>query len=161
MKIKGFLCTTTATTNEEYKEVLKKRNVWMAALVVMGALIAGSAFYAEQSQKAVLPDYIMGVYCGFGTGIFLAGILFLVKNLILLGNEEKLKQSRLENADERLDEINKRAARVTLIVLLFVVVAFCMILGIYEPVLIKAMLFFVNVFVFSYIIAFSYYKKKM
>ncbi len=161
MKIKGFLCTTTAATNEEYREVLKKRNIWMAVLALTGALIAGSTFYAYQSQRAMLPEYIMGVYCGFGTGIFLAGILFLIKNLILLGNEEKLKQSRLENADERLDEINKKAARTTLMVLLIVVAAFCMVLGIYEPVLIKALLFFVNVFVFTYIITFTYYKKKM
>lgn len=161
MKIKGLLCTTTAATNEEYREVLKKRNIWMIVLALTGVLIAGSTFFASQSQRAALPDYIMGVYCGFGTGIFLAGILLLVKNLILLGNEEKLKQSRLENADERLDEINKRAARVTLIILLFVMTVFCMIFGIYEPVLIKALLFLIDTIIFSYIIAFAYYKKKM
>ncbi len=161
MKIKGFLCTTTAATNEEYREVLKKRNIWMIILALAGGLIAGSAFYANKLQIAALPEYIMGVYCGFGTGIFLAGILLLIKNMILLGNEDKLRQSRLENADERLDEINKRAARVTLIILLFAVVTFCMVLGIYEPILIKAMVFFINVFAFSYIITFAYYKKKM
>lgn len=161
MKIKGFLCVTTARTNEEYREVLKKRNIWLAVLSLVGVLIAGITFYAWNAGMSVLPDYIMGVYCGFGTGIFLASILLLVKNLILMKNEEKLKQSRLENADERYDEINKKAARVTLMTLVLVIIAGGMIGGIFEPVLVKATVFLVDVFAFSYIIAFTYYKRKM
>lgn len=161
MKIKGFLCTTTAATNEEYKEVLKKRNIWIAVLALTGVLIAGSAFLAHQSQTAALPDQALGVYCGFGTGIFLAGILLFMKNIILLHNEEKLKQSRLESADERLDEINKKAARATLMIMMFVITAAGMIFGIFEPVLFKAVIFVIDMFLFSYIIAFVYYKKKM
>ena len=84
MKIKGFLCTTTAATNEEYKEVLKKRNIWIAVLALTGVLIAGSAFLAHQSQTAALPDQALGVYCGFGTGIFLAGILLFMKNIRMM-----------------------------------------------------------------------------
>ena len=84
-----------------------------------------------------------------------------MKNIILLHNEEKLKQSRLENADERLDEINKKAARATLMIMMFVITAAGMIFGIFEPVLFKAVIFVIDMFLFSYVIAFVYYKKKM
>lgn len=161
MKIRGFLCATNAKTNAEYREVLKKRNIWMAVLALAGVLIAGVTFYAWKSQLSALPDYIMGVYCGFGTGIFLAGILLLVKNLIVMRSEEKLKQSRLENADERYNEINKNAARVTLMVMVLTIIAGGMIGGIFEPVLVKATVFLVDVFALSYMIAFACYKRKM
>lgn len=161
MKIRGIFCGTTAATNEEYRKVLKKRNVWMAALTATGILIAAAAFMAEENGKAALPDYILGVYCGFGTGLAVAGILLFVKNLMLMKNEEKLKQSRLENADERLAEIGTKANRTATMVVMLAGTAGAMIAGIYEPVLVKALIFILDVFLFSYVAAFAYYKKKM
>lgn len=161
MKIKGLLCSTTAKTNEEYREVLKKRNICKMALVLAGILIAGTAFYAEQMQKTTLSEEVIGVYCGFGVGIAVAGIVLLIKSIILMGNEEKLKQERLENADERLAQIRHKAAHITLIIMLLVIVGGGMIGSIFEPVLIKAMIFLIDVFALSYIASFNYYKKRM
>lgn len=161
MKVRGIFCGTTAATNEEYRTVLKRRNIWMVILMLAGALIAGSALYAEQAGKAALPDYIIGVYCGFGTGIALAGLLLLIRNLILMGNEGKLKQDRLENSDERIREISNRACRTCLVILMLALVAGGMIGGIYEPILVKATILLVDVFALSYIGAYSYYKRKM
>ena len=45
-----------------------------------------------QNGTAVLPEHILGVYCGFGTGVAIAGIILFVRNMLLLGNEEKLKK---------------------------------------------------------------------
>lgn len=161
MKIKGFLCSTTARTNEEYRKVLKRRNIGKLALIFAGALIAGTAFYAEQTQKTALPEEMVGLYCGFGVGIAIAGIALLIKSLILMGNEEKLKQERLENADERLTEIRNKAASTTCMVMLMVICAGGMIGGLFVPILVKATIFMVDVFAFSYIVSFSYYKRKM
>lgn len=161
MKIKGLFCGTTATTNEEYKKVLKRRNIWKLVLVLAGILISGTAFYAEQMQKTALSEEVLGLYTGFGVGLALAGIILLIKTMILMGNEEKLKQDRLENADERLNEIRSKSAQVSLMVMLLVIITGGMICSIFEPILIKAMIFLVDVFAFSYIAAFSYYKKKM
>lgn len=161
MKIRGLFCGTTAATNEEYREVLKRRNIWMIALTAAGALVAGAVLVAEQSGKAALPEYILGVYCGFGTGLALAGIVLFVRNLILMKNEDKLKQSRLENSDERLKEIAGKAAMTAMKVMILVGTASGLIAGIYEPVLIKALIFILDVFIFSYIVAFAFFKKKM
>ena len=161
MKFRGLFCATTATNNEEYRRVLKKRNLWIAAIAALGILVAGVAFFAGQSGETALPDHILGVYCGFGTGIVLGMAVLFVRNLILLKNEEKLKQNRLENSDERLEMIGNKSANAALRVLLLVGSAAAMIGGIYEPVLIKALIFSLDLFLFSYLVAFAYYKKRM
>lgn len=161
MKIRGLFCGTTAASNEEYRKALKRRNLWMAALTVAGILIAVAALLADENGSALLPEYVLGVYCGFGTGLALAGILLMIRNVVLMRNEEKLKQSRLENSDERLQTIGNRAALTALKVLLLVIVAGGLIAGIYEQVLIKAVLFLLDVFFLSYIAAFSYFKRRM
>ncbi len=161
MKIRGIFCGTTAATNEEYRKVLKRRNLWMLALIVAGAFIAVMALVAENSKAAALPDYILGVYCGFGTGLAVAGIILFVRNLMLMKDESKLKQDRLENTDERLQEIGSRAAMTAIKVMLLVGTASGLIAGIYEPILIKALIFILYVFFFSYIVAIAFYKKRM
>ena len=87
-------------------------------------------------------------------------VLF-VRNLMLLRDEEKLKKSRLENADERLEQIGGKASQTALKVLLLAGGAAALIGGIYEPVLVRVLLFGLDLFVFSYLIAFAYYKKRM
>ncbi|MDE6184276.1 MAG: hypothetical protein K2G39_02440, partial [Lachnospiraceae bacterium] len=144
-----------------YKKVLKRRNIGKIVLIVAGILIAGTAFYAEQMQKTTLAEEVIGLYCGFGVGIAIAGIVFLIKSIVLMANEEKLKQDRLENADERLAEIRSKAARVTLMVMLMVILGGGMICSIFEPLLMKATVFLIDVFALSYIISFTYYKRKM
>lgn len=161
MKFRGIFCATTATNNEEYKKELKRRNLWYLLIAVLGILAAVAAFAAGQSGTAQIPEYILGVYCGVGTGITLGmGILF-ARNLLLLKNEEKLKQSRLENADERLEMIGNKASHTALKVLMLAGSAAALIGGIYEPVLIRVLIFELDMFLFSYLAAFAYYKKKM
>ncbi len=50
MKIIGLFCGTTATNNEEYRKVLKRRNIWMAALALAGIVIAGAALLAHGTR---------------------------------------------------------------------------------------------------------------
>ena len=78
-----------------------------------------------------------------------------------MGNEEKLKQERLENADERLVEIRNKAASTTCMVMLLVICVVGMIYGLFVPILVKATVFLMDVFAFSYIASFFYYKRKM
>lgn len=161
MRFRGLFCTTTATNNEEYRKILKRRNLWYVLIGAAGILIAGAALMAAQSAKSELPEYILGVYCGFGTGIVLGMAVLFVRNLIMLRDEEKLKQNRLENTDERLEMIGNKAGMTALKILLLVGTVGALIGGIYEPVLIKVLIFGLDVFLFSYLIAFAYYKRRM
>lgn len=159
--MRGIFCQTTATTNEEYKKELKSKNLWMVLLILLGAAIAVAAYLADAKGTLEIPSYMLGVYCGMGTGIAAAGVILLVKNLRLLGNEEKLKASRLENYDERNKEIKGKAVMAAVKVMLTSCLVTALIAGIYYPYLIKVLLFILYVFLFSYLIAYSYYKRKM
>ncbi len=159
--MRGIFCQTTATTNEEYRKELKSKNLWLVLLILTGVAIAAAAYLAESRGTLEISSYMLGVYCGAGTGIAAAGAILLVKNLLLLGNEEKLKASRLEHYDERNKEINGKAVMAAIKVMLIVCGITAFIAGIYYPYLIKVLLFVVYVFLFSYLIAYSYYKRKM
>ncbi len=112
-------------------------------------------------QGVQLPEYILGVYCGFGTGITLAAMIIFVRNLLLMGNEEKLKCSRLENTDERIVEIRRRAVGIATGATLFSCTGLGLIWGIYEQVLVKSVICMLDIFLFSYVVACAYYKKKI
>ena len=88
-------------------------------------------------------------------------VILIVRNLILLKNEEKLKQNRLENIDERLELIGNKAGQTAIKVLLLVGTAGAMIGGIYEPILIKVLIFGLDVFILSYLAAFAFYKRRI
>ena len=104
---------------------------------------------------------MMGVYCGMGTGITLGCLILIGRNLLLFRDEEKLKRSRLENSDERLRQISGLAIRAAVLAMMIAALAGGLIGGIFYPILIKAFLFILYVFLFSYLIACRVYDKRM
>ena len=161
MSMRGIFCQTTATTNEEYRKELKDRNGWLLFMAIGGAGEAAAAALAESGGTLSIPDYMLGVYCGTGAGIMVAAIVLYIINLFLLKDEEKLKKSRLENYDERNQEIRNKALLAAVKILLVVCFVTAMVGGIFYPYLIKMLLFVIYVFLFSYLIANAYYKRRM
>lgn len=161
MRIRGLFCSSSALTNEDYRKVLKDRNKWMIALIITGMAAAATAFWANESKNAAISEEMLGVYGGFGIGIALAGIILFIKNLILLRDERKLKESRLNNTDERLEQISSKAIKTALKIMMLATVAGGLLGGIFYPILVKAVIFILYVFFFSYMIAFRVYQRKM
>ena len=161
MSMRGIFCQTTATTNEEYRKELKDRNGWLLFMAIGGAGEAAAAALAESGGTLSIPDYMLGVYCGTGAGIMVAAIVLYIRNLFLLKDVEKLKKSRLENYDERNQEIRNKALLAAVKILLVVCFVTAMVGGIFYPYLIKMLLFVIYVFLFSYLIANAYYKRRM
>lgn len=159
--MKGILCGTTAKTNEEYKKVIKSRMKIMVVIIIIGIITSTIGFGAEFYLKVSTNEMMMGVYSGLGVGLFVAGTILLIKNRMLLNDEEKLKASRLNNTDERIQEISNKAFRIAALVMIVALYATALIGGIFYQVLIQVLLFIVCIFLLSYVIAFKYYNNKM
>ena len=159
--MKGILCGTTAKTNEEYKKVIRNRMKFMLAIIIIGIITATVGFWAEFLLKAPINDLVLGVYSGIGVGLSVTGVILLIKNRFLLNNDEKLKESRLNNTDERIQEVGNKAFRVATYVMLVALYGTGLIGGLFYPVLVEALLFVVCTLSLAYMIAFKYYNNKI
>ncbi|MBL4934317.1 hypothetical protein JK636_00945 [Clostridium sp. YIM B02515] len=159
--MKEIFCTTTAKTNDEYREVIKKRMRTMVLLIIIGFITALVGFGAESYLKLSINEHMLGVYTGVGTGLFVGGIILWIKNKLLLGNEDKLKESRLSNTDERIQEIGNRALRTATYVIIIVIYAIALIGGLFNQILFQAFMFVIFTFIIAYAIAYKYYNGKM
>lgn len=159
--MKGILCGTTAKTNEEYKKVLKTRMKFTVPVIIIGIITAALGFLGKFHFKVQINDMMLGVYSGIGVGLFAVGIILWIKNRLLLNNDEKLKASRLNNTDERIQEIRNKALGVTTCVLLVALYAIALIGGLFYPILVGVLFFVICTFLLTYMIAFKYYNNKM
>ncbi|MDO5423618.1 MAG: hypothetical protein Q4F41_07830 [Eubacteriales bacterium] len=159
--MRGIFCSQVTKSDEEYCEVLKKRKTRMVGLFLLGLAAMGISAWAEWSGKAVIADYMLGVYCGGGTGLMLGAVILWFQQNALLKNERKRKERRMEEADERVAEISNRAYRTAATMLLVGLYLTGLVGGLFEPLMVKILLFLVCIFMFSYLVAFRYYEKKM
>ncbi|MDF2487034.1 MAG: hypothetical protein K0R46_3202 [Herbinix sp.] len=159
--MRGLLCGTTANTNEEYKQVVKIRMYRFLCLGLVGAITFVTALLAEFYWKLDVKEQMLGVYTGAGAGILGASVLLWIKNKRLLGNEEKLKASRISNADERIKEISNKAFKMAAVIMLIAMYATALIGGLFYPVLVELLLAIVSIFVFAYLVSYFVYSKRM
>lgn len=159
--MRGPFCMTTAKNNEEYRRELKVRNVIYAILMLAGIGITVFAYYAYAFMDLAVEEYTLGFYCGAGTGVFVGAGILLIRNCIVMKDEQRLKEARLENSDERNLEINGKAIRVSSFLMVCAAAAFAFIGGIFNAELVKPMTFLIIFFAFSYMAARKYYSGKM
>lgn len=159
--MRGLLCGTTARTNEEYKQVVKVRMYRFAGLGLIGAITLITALLAEFFWKLDVKEEMLGVYTGAGFGIVLISVIMIVKNTLMLKDEEKLKESRISNSDERIKEITNKAFRTASIIMLIAMYALALIGGLFNPELVKLLSMVVSIFVFAYVVSYYIYNKKM
>lgn len=161
--MKGFclMSATKATNNEEYRKQIQAKNKYMWGLILLGLITAVIAYYMEFSGKMKVDDYMLGVYCGLGVGLFASGIALLIRNKRLLKDEAKLKEARLQATDERNVEIGMRAQKIAAIVLLVVIYLVFLIGGVYDPILSKVMSCLICLFLVAYAIAWRILNHRM
>jgi hypothetical protein len=130
-------------------------------LGLVGAITFVTALLAEFYWKLDVKEQMLGVYTGAGAGILGASVLLWIKNKRLLGNEEKLKASRISNADERIKEISNKAFKMAAVIMLIAMYATALIGGLFYPVLVELLLAIVSIFVFAYLVSYFVYSKRM
>ena len=135
--------------------------ILFAGMGILGAITMVIGFLAEARWEVSISDRMLGVYTGFGTGLVIVSILFIVQNIRLLGNEEKLKENRIKNSDERIQEISNRAFRYAGGALFFATYVVALIGGLFYPELIQVLLILIAVFVLTYFGSYIYLNKKM
>lgn len=157
----GMFCGTNVSSNEEYKKYVKKRIMIMKVLVFIGVVTLGVAMAAEQIWNIQADSYILGVYSGVGSGLMVAGVVLIVKNRRLLQNEEKLRQARVEAYDERNLEINTKATKIALGILLVGMYMVMLIGGLWYPILMRVMSVLVCLFLVAYFVAYKIIEKRV
>lgn len=155
----GFFCNSKATNNEEYKKVIQTRMTRMVFLFGIGCLTIAVSLIAKDNKAVTIGDQMLGVYTGVGTGLMFAAAILWIKNMLILKDDEKLKNSRLENADERIQEISLKAFRVAGFALLVALYGFGLIGGLFYPILVEVLMAKVSIFLFVYMIAYRIYDK--
>ncbi len=159
--MRGLFCGTPAKTNEEYKKVVKRRMLIMTLVGIAGAAALVIALLAKNFWNVTIEERMLGFYTGVGTGLFAGAIIMLIKDAILLRNEEKLKESRLNNTDERNQEISNKAVKFSVAVILFALYAVALIGGLYYPVLVKIMSGMIFLFLLAYMGSYQFYNRRM
>lgn len=157
----GIFCTAAFSNNEEYKQHLKKRNRAMAGVSVLGLLTFVIGIAANFVWNAAVPEYMLGFYSGLGIGLMIGGVTVIVKNTRKMKTEETLRKNRIEAADERNVEIRNAAMKTALSILLAGMYLFMLIGGLWYPVLVKILLALVLLFLFSYVVSYRIFSKKM
>lgn len=95
---------THAKTLEEYRRTLRLREGCFWGLALLGAATLGVTLLLMRGSIADESDaaYLQGVWCGIGTGLIVAGVLFAVRTRRMLSQDEAALRSALrEEQDER------------------------------------------------------------
>lgn len=157
----GFFCKTTAKSDEEYIKDIKKKMKLFVLVGIVGIATMVITELAVNQGGIKLNSRIHDFYLGAQTGIIFAAIILWIKHKYLLTNKDKLKESRLNQSDERVHEIREKSFKAAAIVLLVSLYGIIFIAGIFYPILIKFVVPVIFLFLISYGIFYKIYEKRM
>lgn len=148
-------------TDEAYRNIVKRKAVVAGCLMALG-IVAIAAFTAAKYIFMVeMDDFMSGFFVGAGTGLFFAGGALMIKRIMLLKDEKKLKKARIAESDERnrtISEAALRAATVVLLVAMYIVII-ASVFAMQE--LIKVMSLLICLFLAAYVVSYRVLQKKM
>ncbi len=147
-------------TDEGYRAVLRRKQITFWVLLVLGIitalvpLAAKLLAWSENSES-------LGFFSGMGVGIVAVSIVLLRKQRKTLKNAELLHKERIAYADERNQEIARRAWAIAGAMLLIALYLVGIIGGIFYPVLHYVLGALALVFCLSYSISYWILRKRM
>lgn len=157
--MKGIFCSTSAKTDGEYREYLKKRITALTVLGMIGLATILAVLLTNQFAKDSLNGYdsfIMGV----GSGLLCASVILIIKLRRVMNDSEKLRRARIQATDERNIQISTAAMKVTLAVMLAADYIIMFVGGFRYPILTKIAAIIVCTAILAYLIAYKVLSKK-
>lgn len=159
--MKGILCATKATTNEEFKQELEKKKRLYFLISTAGVIMVFISVISSM-YNIILSDTMQEVFSGMGFGLMIVGGLLTIKAQYIIRDEAWMKKERLNNSDERNIEISNRSFRSAAWILIFSLY----LTGLVGSVLIDERLFifvFVNVLIslVGYLLSYNYFNHKL
>ncbi len=155
---------------DNYKAKIKNRMIFGVVGLIIFIPIAVYAFMRYFDTKGVvfgtpLKDFIGGLLNGLRGGIVIGFVLFLlvtlIKNYFAIRNDEKLKKMFIEENDERTLAICEHSSQVTFNITMFVILAVCVVTGLYNPVISLTLLAVWIFIILTRLITMFYYNKKI
>lgn len=157
-----FCPTCRAKNNEEYRAVLKKRQVNFCLIMLAGIATEGIVLFLRYCIRMEFADYQMGYLLGMGAGLAFGGVVGLARIRGKMASEEKLKECRLKETDERELEVDSLALRATAKLLLAVLYVFLIAAGAFEREELMQVCFgLIGIFLLGYAVFRKYYGTKI
>ncbi|EWM54646.1 hypothetical protein [Ruminococcus flavefaciens] len=142
---------------ENFKKKIQRR--FYLCLMFCGS---GSVIYwgLKQLIKDV-PDYSRGMITGIYTGIVAVAAILMIKYLILLRNEDKLKAEYIKSTDERNIEISKETMRTSSVICLAATGLAVLVTGFFSKTVSTALFIEMTASTIITVLVNAYYRKKM
>lgn len=157
-----FYPACRAKNNEEYRAVLKKRQVGFYLFILAGIATDGLVLFLYYCARIEIPDYRLGYLMGMGAGVAASGVIGLIRIRRRMADEEKLKEGRLKETDERELEVDSLALRTTAKLLLAVLYVVLIVAGMFERDELMYVCFgLIFIFMFGYAMFRKYYETKI
>ena len=162
-KMKGLFCSgCKAENNEEYRAVLKKRQVGLRLIILAGLATDGLVLFLNFCTRIHIGEYQMGYLLGVGAGLMLGGVIGVVRIHRRMTDEEKLKEFRLKETDERELEVDSLALRATAKTLLIALYVILIVAGVFNrQELVHVCFGLVALFLLGYVAFRKYYGTKI
>ena len=157
-----FYTRCKAKNNEEYRAVLKKRQMFYALFILAGLATEGLVLFLNFYTQIHFAAHQLGYLLGIGAGLMLGGVVGVVQMRWRMADEEKLKEFRLKETDERNLEVDNMALRATAKTLLAALYVALIAAGVFNRQDLEHVCFgLVALFLFCYTVCRKYYETKI
>ena len=148
------------TTLEAFKQSLYTKIKIFILMILLGFITLVVGLLPQFTNLLTLEDYASGFLTGFGTGLIILGIIFIIRTNKILKDEAKLKEERLKVQDERNLMICNHSIKVATFIVL-ITLYICLIASLFINRQMTTC-FIIPIFVFlgSYMIANLYFSRR-
>lgn len=153
--------TTKAKTDEEYREVLRKRQKRFFILGMVGVIAIMIGLYFSTMAKGPQEDFMSGFYTDIGFGVTVASIVLFWKKRKLLKDAKALRAARLKEQDERVSAITQKALSIAGLGTICFVYAGFLIFGFLDRTVYYTLMAVFWIFVLLFLAFRIFYEKKM